>query len=166
IVQHSGLYRLELGAQYWYDVTAFEEQHQLAKAALEEEDDEKAARAFQQMVDLYRGDYVQPVYSDWCIWRRDQLRKTFMDAHQQLAGIAWRREAWDESLLHWQQLLMIDPCLETAHYGIMRCYSRQGKRDLALRQYQRCSTELYEQLKTKPGRSLQKLYQRLSSLET
>lgn len=163
IVQRSGLYRLDLRGEFWYDVSAFEEQQRIAKVALEEGDEEGAMQAFQNMVDLYRGDYVQPFYSDWCIWRRDGLRKALIDAHQQLALITWNREAWDESRLHWQHVLAIDPCMEAAHYGIMRCYIRQGKRDLALRQYQRCSAELYEQLKVKPGAALQKLYQRLTN---
>ncbi len=168
LVHRSGLYRLDLGAVYGpfrYDVAVFEEQQQLAKTALAEEDDERAARAFQQMVDLYRGGYVQAFYSDWCIGRRDALRQTLMEARRQLALIAWRREEWNESLLHWQHLLTLDPCLETAHYGVMRCYVRQGKRDLALRQYQHCSRELREQLNVKPGPTLQKLYRRLASGE-
>lgn len=169
LVQRSGQYRLDLSAvygQFWYDVAAFEEQQRLAKAALEEGDAENASQAFQRMVDLYRGDYVEAFYSDWCIPRRQKLRAAFIEAHHQLALIAWRRELWDESLQHWQHLLTLDPCLETAHYGIMRCYLRMGKRDLALRQYQRCSRELHEQLKIQPGPSLQKLYQRLTSTST
>ena len=166
LVQRSGQYRLDLQAVYgqvWYDVAAFDEQQRLAKRALEEQDDESAAQALQKMIDLYRGDYVEAFYSDWCIPRRNKLRAAFMEAHHQLALIAWRRERWDESLQHWQHLLTLDPCLEMAHYGVMRCYLRQGKRDLALRQYQRCSRELHEQLKAQPGPSLQKLYQRLIS---
>lgn len=163
IVQRSGHYWLELGNQYWYDITAFEEHQRTARHALETEDDENAAQAFQKMVDLYRGDYVQPFYSDWCIWRRDELRKAFIEAHRQLALIAWRREDWAESLLHWQHLLTIDSCLEEAHYRVMHCYLRLGKRNLALRQYKQCSLQLHEHLNIKPGPALQKLYQRLTT---
>lgn len=164
LVQRSGQYRLDLQAMYgqvWYDVTDFEAQRRIAKAALVEGDDESAAQAFQKMVNLYRGDYLQAFYSNWCIRRRDELRTAFMEAHQQLGFIAWRAEDWEKSLLHWQHLLTLDPCLEEAHYGIMYCYLQQGKRDLALRQYQRCKRELDEQLKIKPGPIIQKLYQHL-----
>ncbi|HJT56313.1 MAG TPA: BTAD domain-containing putative transcriptional regulator [Ktedonobacteraceae bacterium] len=164
LLQRSGLYRLDLGAiygEFWYDVAAFQEQGQVAETALKEQDDELAAPALENMIALYKGDYVQAFYSDWCIKRRDELRTAFLEAHRQLALIAWRKEDWNESQLHWQHLLTLDPCLETAHYGMMRCYLRQGKRDLALRQYQRCSRELHEQLHVKPGPALQKLYQHL-----
>lgn len=165
LIQRSGLYRLDLQTVYgpfWYDVSIFQEQQRIATAALEEEDDQSAAQAFQRMVDLYRGDYVQAFYSDWCIPQRDKLRQALMDALQQLALIAWRSEEYEESLQHWQHLLIIDSCLEKAHYGVMRCYLRQGKRDLALRQYHRCSQELYNQLHVKPGQAIQKLYLRIA----
>lgn len=166
LVQQSGLYRLDLRAtygQFWYDVVLFEEQQRIARTALEEKDDECAAQAFQQMVDLYQGDYVQAFYSDWCIPRRDELRTSFMEAHRQLALIAWHGEEWEKCLLHWQHLLTLDPCLEAAHYGVMRSYLRQGKRNMALRQYQRCCKELREQLGIEPGPALQKLRQHLTS---
>jgi DNA-binding SARP family transcriptional activator len=51
--------------------------------------------------------------------------------------------------------------MEEAHYGVMYCYMQMGKRDMALRQYQRCKRELEEQMKIKPGPPIQKLYQRL-----
>jgi two-component SAPR family response regulator len=164
LVYQSGLYQFNLHAvyhQFWYDVAAFEEHERIAKIALEKEDDQQAEQAYKKMVELYRGKYAEAFYSDWCSARRDALHQSMMEARRQLALIAWRREEWEESLQHWQHLLTLDSRLETAHYGIMRCYSRQGKRELAMRQYQRCRRELYEQLGTEPGSSLQKFYQRL-----
>ncbi len=166
LVYQSGLYQLNLhGAydQYWYDVTEFEERERVARAALEENDHQQAEQAYKKMIELYRGKYAEAFYSDWCNIRRDALHQSLIEAHRQLALIAWHNDAWEESLQQWQHLLALDPCLEAAHYGIMRCYARQGKRDLALRQYQRCSRELYQQLGVEPGPSLQKLYQRLVS---
>ncbi|MEO9028673.1 MAG: tetratricopeptide repeat protein [Ktedonobacteraceae bacterium] len=161
VVFQAGLYSLnlsELGGKIWYDVEVFNELYSQAKQALEDESDDSAASAFKKMLHLYNGDYVQPFYNNWCIFRRDKLRQAYMDAHHQLAFIAWRREDWDNSLHHWQHLLVMDACHETAHYGIMRCYLQQGKRELALRQFQSCSQILREELQTTPKASLQKLY--------
>ncbi|MBA2394852.1 MAG: tetratricopeptide repeat protein, partial [Ktedonobacteraceae bacterium] len=162
IVSQSGLYSLdstELGkGTFWYDVDVFNDQHRQAKKALEAEDDDTARIALTKMVNLYSGDYVQPFYNDWCIPRRDKLRQAYMDAHHQLARIAWRGEDWEDSLLHWQRLVALDVCYEAAHYGIMRCYLQQGKRELALRQFQSCNQILQEELSTTPKAALQKLY--------
>ncbi len=167
LVFQSGLYSLNpaiVGKQQaWYDVEVFNTHYKLGKKALEEKDIKAATSAFNTMVSLYRGDYVQSFYNDWCLFRRDKLRQNYMDAHHQLALIAWQQDHWEESLQHWQHLLTVDSCNETAHYGIMRCYLRQGKRELALRQFQRCSQRLQEELQVTPGTSLQKLYQSITA---
>lgn len=159
----SGLYSLNLlqpaDRSIWYDVQVFNEHYSAAKKALADEDDDTAAAAFRKMLHVYNGDYVQSFYNDWCIPRRNELRQQHMDAHHQLALIAWRRKDWGDSLQHWQRLLVIDACHEAAHYGIMRCYLQQGKREQALRQFQSCSQILREELQAAPKASLQKLYQ-------
>lgn len=165
ITSRNATYALNLAAAYgnniWYDVAAFEEQYEVAQAALAAQNDQVAGSAFEEMTRLYRGDYVQSFYSNWCIARRDNLRHAFMDAHHQLALIAWRHQQLDKSILHWQSALTMDSCLESAHYGLMRCYVRQGKRGMALRQYQRCVTSMRDELSASPGQAMQRLYQRI-----
>ncbi|MBA2682783.1 MAG: hypothetical protein H0U76_30870 [Ktedonobacteraceae bacterium] len=106
---------------------------------------------------------MQSFYSDWCTPQRDELRQAHLNAHHRLAQIAWRGEQFDQSVIHWQQMLVVDNCLEDAHYGLMRCYLRLDKRGLALRQYQRVCTALQDELAVPPGPAIQSLYQRLVS---
>lgn len=165
IVAKGGTYALKLNALYgnsvWYDVAAFLDAQAQAKRALDEQQDTLARTFYLRVVDLYHGDYVQPFYNDWPTTRRDELRQAYLDARQQLALIAWRAEEFDESIVHWQHILAVDNWQEEAHYGLMRCYLRQGKRGLALRQYQRCKDILEQEFGTSPKASIQNLYQRL-----
>ena len=165
VIHRSGTYRLNLAALYgesvWYDVTAFLEYYLQAKDFLALKEYDAAYQPLREMVELYRGDYLQSFYSDWCTARRDELRRAYMDALAQLARITWQRDQFDECMYFWQRLLVIDNCLEEAHYGIMCCYVRQGKRALALRQYQRCRELLQKEFSTVPGPAIQKLYQKL-----
>lgn len=168
VIFRAGFYSLSIvasgGSEVWYDVAAFDAQYTLARKALDAKDDNAAKAALSSMIELYGGDYLQPFYNDWCAFRRDKLRQAFMDAHHQLALVAWRQENWGDSLYHWQHLLMMDPSSELAHYSIMNCYLQQGKRELALKQFQRCVLNLREELNVAPGPSIQKLYQ--SIIET
>ena len=165
ILSQSGTYSLNLASLYgsnvWYDVAAFQKHHLQAKQALVEEDDTTARTALLAMVNLYHGDYAQPFYNDWCTQQRDELRLAYLDARHQLAQIAWRTEQFDESTVHWQHMLAIDNCLEDAHYGLMLCYIRQGKKGLAQRQYRRCRDILQHELGDLPGVEIENLYQHL-----
>lgn len=166
VVSRNGTYWLDLQATFvheiWYDVTLFQEHSTRARRALEAKEDAEAQAAFSAMVDLYRGDYLQSFYSDWCASQRRKLQMEYLDARQHLAQIAWRQQQFDECIIQWQHVLTIDDCLEEAHYGLMRCYIRQGKRGLAWRQYQRCTERLQSELATKPGPAIQNLLRYLN----
>ncbi len=168
IVSRAGTYTLDLSTYYgeniWYDVTLFRSHAMQAKEAQQQEFSEKAEEHLQALVGLYRGDYVQSFYSNWCIPIRDELRKLYMDARQDLARLDWNAGRFEESLAHWQYMLAIDVCSEEAHYGLMRCYARLGKRTLAIRQYQRCAEIMQRELAISPGPALQKLYERLKNI--
>jgi DNA-binding SARP family transcriptional activator len=166
-VFRAGGYRLDLaacyGEQVFYDVKAFQGYRLEAEQALAQHDEARARGALLKLVALYRGDYGRPFYSDWCTHRRDELRAAYLEARRQLAEIAWHAEAWGESAEHWRHMLLLDNCLEEAHYGLMRCYLRQGKRGAALRQYQSCQQILQHELGIQPGPALQHLYERLTA---
>jgi two-component SAPR family response regulator len=165
IISQGSTYTLDLhsyfGENVWYDVTTFLQYHTQAKEAINREDESTAKEMLLAMVNLYKGDYVQPFYSDWCTFRRDELRGAYLDARRDLAQIAWKQEQYDECTNHWQYILAVDDCQEDAHYWLIRCYMRQGKRGLALRQYQRCRDTLQSELGIQPGNAVQSLYQRI-----
>ena len=169
IVSRKGAYMLPFDANdetvLWYDVAIFEKHRQIVKQALATNDEIEAQRALLAMVEVYRGEYVQSFYSDWCISRRDHLRRNYLHACQHLAQIAWRKGQFEESEQHWLRMLVVDACLEEAHYGLMRCYLSQGKRGLALRQYHHCEKVLQQEMGIHPGPKLQQFYQELVAVQ-
>ena len=56
-------------------------------------------------------------------------------------------------------MVEIDETLEMAHEGLIRCYLQQGKRHLALQQYDRCAALLRKEMNIAPSQTLQSLYQ-------
>jgi two-component SAPR family response regulator len=165
IVFDADCYHLNLATHYvWYDVEEFHLRRKEAQQALAEGDDTQAREALLKVVDLYRGDYGQPFYNDWCTARRDDLRTTYMETNEQLAQIAWRAERYNECIDYWRKVLSINNCLEEPHYNIMRCYLYQGKQSMALHQYQLCKEILQQELSIQPSNTIQNLYQRLTGI--
>ncbi len=167
VVYEAGLYTFDLTTLYGesieYDVDIFRQNYATAQNFLKEENSVLARNHFQIAVDGYRGDYVHSFYSRWCSIPRDELRQNYVDARRELASLAAEDGQFEESVLHWQHILTIDNCLEEAHYNLMRCYLRLGRRGLALRQYQRCLEMLQDELGVSPGPSLQRFYQKLTA---
>jgi DNA-binding SARP family transcriptional activator len=60
-----------------------------------------------------------------------------------------------------QKILAEDSCREDAHRRLMCCYSRQGQRHLALRQYHTCVEALERELEVPPMPATQELYQQI-----
>lgn len=160
-------YSLNLTARYgehvWYDVQEFRLQRSEADQALARGDDAVAKKALLRMVDLYQGDYGRPFLNNWCVFRRDELCTIYLEAQRQLAQIAWRVQAYDESIYHWRCILDKDNCQEEAHYHIMLCYLRQARRTAALRQYQICKEVLREELGIEPSVAIENLHRSLIS---
>lgn len=166
VIRKANAYSLDLTSlyqdQFWYDVIAFEQLYSKAGKSLETKDDTRAQEYLLNMLSLYQGDYMQPLYSNWCTSQRDRLRHLYMDANRKLAQIAWHHRQFEKSINFWQNILSIDNCQEDAHHGIIQCYLEQGKRGMALRQYQQCTHTLKEELGVMPGIDLRRLYKQLN----
>jgi LuxR family transcriptional regulator, maltose regulon positive regulatory protein len=163
-LSHAG-YQLDLAACYgnqiMYDVQDFFQHQYAAREAVAREEFDRAQEELLKMVQLYKGEYGRSFYNDWCTTRRESLRSAYLEARHQLAQLFWAEEDWNECANHWRAILYLDNCLEAAHYGLMRCYLKLGKRNAALRQYQTYQELLQKELGVQPGQAIQNLYQRL-----
>jgi|GEM_PF-440986 len=169
IVYRRGIYSLELS--YTYDVRDFEaalaEARQLEAAALDVNAPPPAAAiaAYRRAIELYGGDYCEPLYADWCSQRRDALRQAYIEALLRLARAEWDAGRLDESATLWQRLLIVDNCAEEAHRGLMIYYAARGQRVMAVRQYQRCLRAL-EELDVPPSAETIATYRRAVGQES
>ncbi len=159
IHSRNSVYSLQLETMYTvrYDVASFQNFSVQAHAAQRAGDHETASLAFEKMIDLYKGDFVASFYCDWCIFRRDELRQACIDAHHQLALIAWQQQHLDKSISHWRHMIAMDTMIEAAHEGLIRCYMQQGKRYLALHHYNHYRSFLQKELGVLPGETFQAL---------
>ena len=123
--------------------------------------------ALEEVAGLYRGDLLAGLalaerpFDDWLTTERERLHELAIQSlghlltHQQKAGAA------EPAVQTGLRLLALDPLQEPVHRTVMRLYTRLGRREAALRQYQLCADALKRELSTQPDAETTQLYQEI-----
>ena len=161
-----GTYGLESNLQIWLDVDEFQK---CVKAGQQYEARDKLAEAVAEhetAVSLYQGDLLeQNPYEEWTVLERERLRIIYLETLDRLSQIYFSQDRYTACRTVCQLILVRDRCREDAHCLLMRCYSRQGQNNLALRQYQICVEALLGELQVEPASETTQLYNRIRRRE-
>ena len=122
-----------------------------------------ASMAAEQATGLYRGPLFQDdAAADWFAPERRWLH----EQHVELLEVSalWLLELDDVAgaRMAASHVLRDEPCRESGHRLLMRCYARQHQRDLVARQYRLCVAELDKQLGVGPTLETVRLYEQLA----
>jgi DNA-binding SARP family transcriptional activator len=110
-------------------------------------------------VELYKGDLLEGVYEDWCLYERERLRLAFLNILIRLMDHHSRNGSYEHGLEYGQRILALDPTRERVHRQVMMIHWRAGNRESALMQYRSCCEVLQTELGLKPGQETQHLYE-------
>jgi LuxR family maltose regulon positive regulatory protein len=155
VIFDEGIYRFNRESDYWFDVEAFEELLDQAEQAIDKEGE---IVILEDALALFRSDYLEGVYDEWCALQRERLRGQYLGALDKLAGLYADRRDLQRAIELYQQLLTREPYHEVTHRELMRCYYRLGDRAAAIRQYQSCAELLREDLGLSPAPETEALY--------
>jgi DNA-binding SARP family transcriptional activator len=152
-------YFIEPDLGVWVDVEAFEERLKSAEQYLSNDEAAQAQTHFEMAVSLYQGDFLaDDPYESWGIETREHLRLRYLDALDQLARLRFSAGDYVGCAESCLKILSYDTCREDAHCLLMRCHSRRGQPQLALRQYHSCVTALHQELQLLPAPSTTELF--------
>jgi len=146
ISYEGGVYRLE-SRQYWYDVDEFH--RSLVKAG--------RARSMQrerylvEAISLYRGDYLEDVYSEWTDQLRASLRREYHQALEDLARYHGEQGRMEDAVESCRRLLDEDPLREDVHRLLIGIMLDAGDRAGAVRQFRRLREILRDELGAEPS---------------
>ena len=155
VLFEDGLYRFNWDTDYWYDVEAFEQLLDQAEGAT---DAKQQIALLDEALGLYRDEYLEGVYDDWCVLERERLRERRLDAVESLASLQAGQGNLYRAIEEYQSLVAQDPFRERAHRELMRCHYRLGDRAAAIRQYQSCVQVLRDELGLSPAPETEELY--------
>jgi TolB-like protein/Tfp pilus assembly protein PilF len=115
-------------------------------------------------LDLYQADLLpEDLYEEWTSALRERLRTVF---HELLARLAESHETRGEFALaieRLKQLTVVDSANEEAHRQLMLLYTRTGKQQQALRQFEQCRNALRRELDTPPDPATIELHRKIVS---
>lgn len=107
--------------------------------------------ALERALSLYRGDLLaDEPFVDWAAAYRERVRLIREGALSRLAALHEQRGDHEAAAACLNYILAGDPVNEAAHRDLMLLYVRAGKRDLALRQFKRCTEALARHLGVEP----------------
>jgi DNA-binding SARP family transcriptional activator len=115
--------------------------------------------------ELYQGDFLdgfvvrEPAFEEWLVAERERLRELALGALRRLLEQQTRAAAGEAAIRTALRLLALDATQEVAHRALMRLYTQQGRRAMALRQYQTCVAVLQRELGAEPNAETRQLYQ-------
>ena len=143
-------------SDFWYDVEVFE--------GLLQEANRDPAAAYDllgQSIRIYRGNFLPEVYSDWSTDRREELRRIYIDAVIQLAGIELDLDQFEQALKLYRQAIAQEPYREDAHRGVMESLARVGRQSEALQHFLDFAQALMDELQVQPTAETEELYNKI-----
>ena len=164
ILYQDGCYVLNSEIKWWIDRDEF--LSTLRKANLDRVSDHPitAISHYQKAVELYRGLlFEDDSTGDWYLAEQRHLNELYLQALEGLGEIYLDLEEPASAQKFAQLALARDPCCESVHRLLMRCYAAEHKQQLVSRQYSFCVKALRDELGVSPGTETLRLFHDLTS---
>jgi DNA-binding SARP family transcriptional activator len=152
---------LHSGGDLWLDVAVFEETFTPIQDIQGRELNPASAEQLEHAVQLYHGDLLEGWYEDWCLFERERLQNMYLAMLDKLMGYCEAHKQYETGIVHGTRILFFDRAREHTHRHLMRLQYLAGNRTAALRQFERCSFALNEELGVKPAKVTLALYEQI-----
>jgi DNA-binding SARP family transcriptional activator/DNA-binding transcriptional ArsR family regulator len=154
-------------SDYWLDVALFERMTNEAMTKSQMRKDighwDLVIGHLRNAVELYRGDFLEGFYEDWCLVEAERLRGLYLQALHGLLAYHKAGGEYQAALEYGQRLLAADPLREDVHRQVMELYELLGQRSAALAQFEACRRVLREELGVEPLPETVALYEGIRS---
>ncbi len=132
----------------------------------EHPDQAGVCKALQQVIELYRGPFLDGFslpanaeYEAWLEMERRSWEQRYLMALTALIEQLAAAGAYDSAIRYAQRYLRVDPLAEDVHCRLMELYASIGDRTAALRQFVSCAELLKRELGVEPSPASRAIYQ-------
>jgi DNA-binding SARP family transcriptional activator/CheY-like chemotaxis protein len=121
-----------------------------------------AISKFEWAAGLYKGDFLEDeIYDSWSAIDRDNLKEIYLVILDKISEFYVLSKKHSEAIGLCEKILEKDNCREDIHRRLMLSYYRNGQRDKAIKQFQKCVEVLKEELEVKPSSETTNLFEQL-----
>ena len=164
ILYRDGCYALNPDLTWWIDREEFLSALRLAQVIRLAGDPRQAICNYERAVQLYRGPlFEDDVSSDWYLQEQRQLSDLYLEALGNLGESYFGLGELAPAQSFGRLALASDPCCESVHRLLMRCYASEHRQELVTRQYRLCVDALRDELGVSPGEETLRLFRALTS---
>ncbi len=162
-ILHSGkLYQLAEGLVST-DRQRFE---RLAARVLKEDASPEAVPYLEEMISLYRGEYLMELDYVWVVQDREHLKQLYSDASMKLGCYYLKEGQYSQATKHLRPLIAINPVSEELCCLLMKAYSGLGDKLAITKQFLALKTALADELGLIPSAATRDLYYSLCGDDT
>jgi DNA-binding SARP family transcriptional activator len=163
ILYQDGCYALNSELKWWIDRDEFLTAFSRARLVRSGHPVETISH-YQKAVELYRGSlFEDDSNGDWYLAEQRHLNELYLQALESLGEIYLDLGELASAQKFAQLALAKDPCCESVHRLLMRCYAAEHKQQLVSRQYSICVQALRDELGVSPGTETLRLFHALTS---
>ena len=158
IVYENGLYRFNERLTIWKDAAEFEA---LLEKARTERDLPRRRRLLSSALNLYRGDFLEDCYREWCIELRERYLRRYLRALLELAEIHLAEGRYDEAVELARKAVDKDPLLEDGYRILIEALALAGDKASAVMWFRRCRDVLRSELGVDPSPGVWEVYKQV-----
>jgi DNA-binding SARP family transcriptional activator len=160
---HDGSYRLSPDLTWRIDLDDFRAALGEAAVARAAGDAAGVTAAHRRAVALYRGPLLEDeAGGEWYLDEQRALQERYLEAKEALAEGFLGAGDVTGAVAVCEDVLRTDPCRESAHRLLMRCFARQHQNQLIARQFRRCAELLDRELGLRPAGETRRLFDQLT----
>lgn len=149
IIYQDDLYRINPDIKIWCDVHELERFIHIASHLSPQ--NPRAEDLWRKSVNLYRGDFLPSIDSEWPMPMRESLREVYLQALLGIAECSKAQHNYKEALTVLKVALNIDPYREDIHRAIISAYAHQGEKHKLRKHYESLKHLLRQDLSILPS---------------
>ncbi len=144
-------------ANYWLDISEFENIYMRMHAMPVYHLENLQAEELHAAVHLHHDGFLPSYYMEWTVLERQRYQLMCIRLLSKLMSFCELRGRYEDGLEYGNHALHLEPASEFIHAQLMRLLFLLGDRTSALRQYDRCTSALRQELEVEPCRQTREL---------